>query len=715
MADYYAILKRAISGLAEPTGEARRSVYEKARSALVQQLKSFDPPLTASEITQQRLQLEDAIRKVESEAAKGLLSQALSRVASLDRLQHGVTEQRPAAEAKPPEIRPSETAHTDPKPAVLPPASEHSGPRMTDTPPPPARNEMRPPTGEPGEKTGATKSPLGSLRTGTTQPPERTGATERTPERTGATERMAERTGATERTPERTGTTAPPAVDRPRADTLWGNGGPTRPPMTPPMAPPTATGRTRASSDTMPPPVDEFTRGPATGERTSATGGLKRRSSLEIARLGATAGDGSGGLESVTQPVQTAALKKAVDDIDKLGVATSASAKRARDALSVTQQPLDDELSTGGRRERQRGRARADNNRRGTARRDDAETAPEQRERSSRWPLVIGLVVAAAVVALGGAAIYLQRDVIAAYIGVQKERISAATTHHPSTEKSVVKSTDRLLPDEGPGKTTTPGGVKVVTTQPISPGPDAAAPNGPGGQSEVAPSSTGQTPPAASPAAQPPNATTQPSDPVAQSSAPPTPVTPGEVPPIVQKATLLEEAADGGTQPVTTQGKVIWQTVKEPSNQPDKPMVTRLKARVEIPDRGIVVLLSMEPNTDTSLQASYMLKLEFKVPPDFKDKGVARVPGIIMRATEQSRGGDPLAGATAKVPNGMFWIALYADDASKARNVLLMKDRGWIDIPIVYDTNRRAMLSLEKAGAGDRVFSDAFAAWSSGG
>ena len=64
MADYYAILKRAISGLAEPTGEARRAVYEKARSALVQQLKSFDPPLTASEITQQRLQLEDAIRKV---------------------------------------------------------------------------------------------------------------------------------------------------------------------------------------------------------------------------------------------------------------------------------------------------------------------------------------------------------------------------------------------------------------------------------------------------------------------------------------------------------------------------------------------------------------------------------------------------------------------------------------------------------------------------
>jgi hypothetical protein len=75
MADYHAILKRAITALPSPTGEARRAVYEKARNALVNQLKSFDPPLSASEITQQRLHLEDAIRKVESEAAKGLLRQ----------------------------------------------------------------------------------------------------------------------------------------------------------------------------------------------------------------------------------------------------------------------------------------------------------------------------------------------------------------------------------------------------------------------------------------------------------------------------------------------------------------------------------------------------------------------------------------------------------------------------------------------------------------
>ena len=48
-ADYYAILKNAIGALPETSGEARRAVYEKARRAVVDQLKAFDPPLSATE------------------------------------------------------------------------------------------------------------------------------------------------------------------------------------------------------------------------------------------------------------------------------------------------------------------------------------------------------------------------------------------------------------------------------------------------------------------------------------------------------------------------------------------------------------------------------------------------------------------------------------------------------------------------------------------
>ena len=47
--------------------EARRAVYDKARNALIGQLKAVDPPLTTAEISRQRLELEEAIRKVERE------------------------------------------------------------------------------------------------------------------------------------------------------------------------------------------------------------------------------------------------------------------------------------------------------------------------------------------------------------------------------------------------------------------------------------------------------------------------------------------------------------------------------------------------------------------------------------------------------------------------------------------------------------------------
>src|SRR5260370_11958781 len=71
MADYYPLIARAIAGL-DPSapGESRRALYERARAALIAQLRSVDPPLSESEITRERLSLEEAVRKVESEAAQ---------------------------------------------------------------------------------------------------------------------------------------------------------------------------------------------------------------------------------------------------------------------------------------------------------------------------------------------------------------------------------------------------------------------------------------------------------------------------------------------------------------------------------------------------------------------------------------------------------------------------------------------------------------------
>ena len=70
MTDYQPLIARAIEGLGKSTGEARRALYERARSALVTQLRGVEPALSESEITRERLSLEEAIRKVEADAAR---------------------------------------------------------------------------------------------------------------------------------------------------------------------------------------------------------------------------------------------------------------------------------------------------------------------------------------------------------------------------------------------------------------------------------------------------------------------------------------------------------------------------------------------------------------------------------------------------------------------------------------------------------------------
>jgi hypothetical protein len=70
MADYYSLIAKAVEGLEKSTGEARRGLYDRARKALLEQLRGVEPALSEPDITRERLALEEAIRKVEAEAAR---------------------------------------------------------------------------------------------------------------------------------------------------------------------------------------------------------------------------------------------------------------------------------------------------------------------------------------------------------------------------------------------------------------------------------------------------------------------------------------------------------------------------------------------------------------------------------------------------------------------------------------------------------------------
>jgi hypothetical protein len=181
-----------------------------------------------------------------------------------------------------------------------------------------------------------------------------------------------------------------------------------------------------------------------------------------------------------------------------------------------------------------------------------------------------------------------------------------------------------------------------------------------------------------------------------------------QVAPVAQRVVLYDEdpADPKGKQYV---GTVIWRTeqIKAANSQAADIAV---RADIEIPDRKFKMTMSFRRNTDTSLPASHTAELTFILPADFVGGGVGNVPGILMKSNEQARG-TPLAGLAVKVTDGFFLVGLSNVDSDRARNLQLLKERSWFDVPLVYVNQRRAIIAIEKGAPGERAFNDAFATW----
>jgi hypothetical protein len=177
---------------------------------------------------------------------------------------------------------------------------------------------------------------------------------------------------------------------------------------------------------------------------------------------------------------------------------------------------------------------------------------------------------------------------------------------------------------------------------------------------------------------------------------------------VAQRVVLYEE------DPADPQGKrfigtALWRTETKPGT-PGRAPELAVRADIEIPDRQMSITWSLRRNTDQSLPASHTIEIMFNIPGDSQSGGVQNVPGVLMKQAEQTRG-VPLAGLAVKVTPGFFLIGLSALEADMQRNIQLLKERSWFDIPIVYNNNRRAILAMEKGTPGEKAFNDAFASW----
>lgn len=329
---------------------------------------------------------------------------------------------------------------------------------------------------------------------------------------------------------------------------------------------------------------------------------------------------------------------------------------------------------------------------------------------SSMVPIALAAVLAIVVAAISYV-IFVPQDETAEN-GAAPASVAAVTPDETAPEPAAPeepassKNTDRLLDDNGEpaaapdarSVTTTlitPGQTETVIVEPqpsatplpsISEEPAAPAgiPDQSGGATETANASPTDGEPAAS-----------------------TQASTGSA----QRSILYEEGEDANGSGSASQGAVVWSLEDETdlSGKSQKVLI----ADVSIPDRNVSVNVRIKPNDDTSLPASHLVEIKYDFPDGYSSGDVVNVPGLVMKPTEEARG-DALLGASVKVSPGYFWIALSSLTSERDRNLGLLRERGWIDIPMLYDNGKRGILTLEKGRIGADLVDQAISAWNAG-
>jgi hypothetical protein len=583
MADYYPLISRAVGALEKNSGENRRAIYDRARAALLAQLRGVTPPLDESDITRERLALEESIRKVEAESARQFVEAA---------------RQMPAAKVR--QFRQWDTS---------------SKARSTETRPAEPRRSDEADAQEARQQHYAVPPPVAS--------PEGAPASQEPPRRAGP---------------------APPRSmpDAEQSDSIFDRPLPPQPqpviPSPPETSPPAAGERRSLFSAFRRTPLGQL--GGVQAEKSERVGDDAARAPTSDLDHGPRPYDGSqfDGSEPRRFEQTTAEERMFAPKARQERIFEPQEADEAHPRADFSQPMLEPSFTVD----------------------DSHPLAPDQHAasegiaeeyaydefeddvapRRSYRGLIKGLAAAAVGIVIIGIGVWQWPNMVALYRSFRTPAVDTARDVPPPAATRP-KITDRIEPGS----------------------PQTAA-------------------------------------------APPAGTQPGVM--AAQKVVLYEEdpADPNGKRFV---GSAIWRT-ETVTPGPGQPPELAIRADVEVPERKLAMTWSLRRNTDKGLPATHTVEIMFKVPPDFPAGGISNVPGILMKQAEQTRG-VPLAGLAVKVTPGFYLIGLSNVDADKDRNIQMLKERSWFDIPVVYNNNRRAILALEKGTPGERVFADAFKAW----
>ena len=693
MADYKELLRRAVEALPENNGAARRAVYEKARAALVGQLRAINPPLPARDITTHRLQLEDCIRQVEQEASEAVIAgmgggQIDTPPPPVYFENNGAGRAQIAGPAKATSTKPTLVGAKEP-PRALPTggtiediiaaanaeSSPGSKPRAGSKPIP---MRLAPPANEPELEAEAGEPdilpPKPASKPHGRQLPSIVARAEAAKHRSHNTAFSVPGGDKPYDAPRRGPTIEP----RPAAARGGQQAAVARQPMVEPVAfleePKVVAAMSAVREvEVEPQPADP-------------QGAIDRA----IATL-----DREARGETTPPPMNGAA-----NDIDDEDEVPNGKAKGfagmlagARKQARPQPQPAPEWPAKPGRQRRDSlmpsGRGRGRDNRDAGLDNGFLRARAEPDRGGGMSAITIFLIVFAVLLAgVGGAGYWA---VSQGYVDLSRMFSASAPSETAEPAATTEVTAEVSEPATGPGNTAAPAEAPAAATElaqdeRLTPEPALA------GSEPLALAATSQP----APEERLPAANAESAE-AAVASIDPASVEGSQ-------SLLLEASNDGTTGAVPFSGTVEWSKGTDEMGQPT------LVGKANIPARNLGVDLLIRRNADPSLPASHLMEINFRVSDTFIGGSVAGLPGVLLKNEELVQG-TPLVGASARVVGNSFLFALSASPEDLSNNASLLTDRKWMDLALIYATGKRAIITLEKDSAAQELFTEVFTAW----
>lgn len=707
MADYKELLRRAVEALPENNGAARRAVYEKARAALVGQLRAINPPLPARDITTHRLQLEDCIRQVEQEASEAVIA-GMNGPADTPpppvyfeppEPSRSEAKPRPPAQGKSPAGK--AVAGKSGQPAKEPPKALPVGGTIEDIIA--AANAEQQPVEAKPSKAGnghAKPAPVQEIDDDEDEaeviPPK--------PASRGGGRQLPSIVARAEAAKNRTHSTAFGAPNGSGKPYDAQRPGPTIEPRQPGIA---ARGGQQAAVARQ-----QFVEPVALLEQPQVAAAMSAVREVEVEE--APAVDPQGAIDRAIATLDreargeqdhspmNGAANDVDTDLDDEDVPSSKAKPKAKGfgiSLPGTGKSAPRTPQLKGRQAKPSGREALMPPR---ARNNDTPAAgaafPRARaEREGMSAVTIFLIVFAVLLAGAGGAGYWAIN--QGYLDVSSMFSPAEPTvtaeAQPTTDAAPATAETTAEPATGPGNTAAPAAAPEAATE-LAAVDDRLTPEPALSGEPLALAATTATPSEERLTASTP-------DSAGNAEAAVAALDPANV---AGSQSLLLEASDNGTTgAVPFSGTVEWSKGVDEVGQPT------LVGKANIPARNLGVDVLIRKNSDASLPASHLMEVNFRVSDTFIGGSVAGLPGVLLKNEELVQG-TPLVGASARVVGNSFLFALSASPEDLANNNNLLTSRKWMDLALIYATGKRAIITLEKDSEAEALFTEVFASWS---